>query len=121
AEGEPALDAGVSVLPFVQEEEELTVEVPVGDATGLERAALEGVLERDAGDAAEAEARLDRPLDRLGLAQRERHLQPRQQAVHRPIERLPRSGPALAQDPRGRQQISVGEGTFARERVARAA
>ena len=100
---------------------ELAAEVAVRDATGFERAALERVLERDPRDAAEPEAGLDRPLDRLGLAERERHPELGEEAAHRAVERLPRAGAALAHDPVRGQQILVGEDALSRQGMARAA
>src|SRR5687767_1073092 len=67
AELQPATEGDAPVLVLVQEEEELPPEIPVRNAAGLEPAVPELLLEGDARDAAEAQPRLDRPLDRLGV------------------------------------------------------
>src|SRR5690242_74802 len=113
AEIEPPLDGGGGWLTFVQEEEEFAPEVALRDAAGLERAVREGVGERDARHAADAEPGGHRPLDGLGVLEAERDAHVGQEAPHGAVEGLARARAALAHDPGRRAQLGVAEGPLA--------
>src|SRR6185295_2032058 len=117
AEPQPALHAGPPVLVAVQQEEEPPPEVPLRDTARPQAAVGERVRDRDAGHAADAEAGGHRPLDRLGVLQREADAQLGQEAAHRAIERLARPRALLAHDPDRPAQIAVAERALAREGV----
>src|SRR5260221_452273 len=87
--GFPALDlleeaehGRALVFALVQHRIEPAMKVALRHLAGHERAMAECIFERDARDAADAQAGLDRAADRFGVLQLEHDPQIRQDAVH---------------------------------------